>query len=254
MPLDQLQNPTPSSSASLPSENRTPAASPKKRHFFRNLFITLLVIIVIVAIGVSATGVYAVPGISGIFGMNKPKDLGVTYSAADLTTLGQKIPLTISKDRVSYGGDPATIFTGTVPVDTQNTSAEITAFLNRFSVAGGPISDTQVRMIEGGVEVSGMLNMYVKAPAYAKVMITRTSEKSVAIDIQSAKIGAISVPANYLKQANDWANKKVNERMASTPGFSMTQLEYHDGYDIFKGSVPKDVKSAAGGWTDLILK
>ncbi|MFH1207431.1 MAG: hypothetical protein V1668_02385 [Patescibacteria group bacterium] len=256
MPLDQLtpQNPPTTSSASLPSDSKMPAEPIKRHHFFRNFLITLVVIIIIVAIGVSATGVYAVPGISNIFGMNKPKDLGVTYTDADLTALAKKVPLTISTERVDYTGDPSQIFSGTVPVDTQNTSAEITGFLNSRALSTSPVKDLQVKMIEGGVEVSGNLDMYVKSPAYAKIMINRTGEKSVAIDITKAKIGIFNVPDKYLRKVTEWANKTVNERMAGIPGFSLTQLDYHDGYDVFKGTMPANVKGAAGGWTDLILK
>jgi hypothetical protein len=238
----------------LKPEEKKGIEKPKKRHGLRNFFITLLIIIIVILIGVGATGVYNIPVVSAVFGFNKPKDLGVKYTAADLSALEQKIPLTITAERVDYGGDPNQIFSGSAPVDTQNTSAEITAFLNRFALADSPLQNTQVKMIEGGVEVSGQLNMYVRSPAYAKIMITRTGTKSVSINVTSAKLGVFNVPEKYLQQINDWANKKVNERMAEIPGFSITQLDYHDGYDVFKGTVPAEVKSATGGWTDLLLK
>ena len=238
----------------LRPEEKREIKKPSKRHGFRNFIIILLIIIVVVLIGIGATGIYNIPLVSAAFGFNKPKDLGVKYTAADLTALGQKIPLTITSERVDYGGDPNQIFSGAVSVDTQNTSAEITAFLNRFTQTSSPLKDIQVKMIEGGVEVSGLLDMYIKSPAYAKIMIARTGEKSVSINVTSAKLGVFSIPEKYLQQINDWANKKVNERMAEIPGFSMTQLDYYDGYDVFKGTVPATVKGASGGWTDLLLE
>ncbi len=125
---------------------------------------------------------------------------------------------------------------------------------NKMQGTNPAVTDVQVRMIEGGVEISGMIQQYVKSPMYAKVMINRTSEKSVSLDITSAKLGRFSVPAKYVQQFEDWVVKKINSRMATIPGFSLTQLEYHDGYDIWKGTVPAQVKPAKNGYADLLLE
>ncbi|RJO59700.1 hypothetical protein C4546_01285 [Candidatus Parcubacteria bacterium] len=225
----------------------------KKKHKFRWLY-WLVGIIVVILIAISATGVYAVPGVSAIFGMNKPKDLGIKVTEEAYNTIKQKIPLQITGEKADYSASPATIFTGSAPVDTQNTSEEVTSWLAKMQGPDPIISQVQVKMIEGGVEFSGQINKYLKSPVYAKVMINRTSENSVSIDITSAKLGIFNVPQKYVQQFEDWALKQVNGRMATIPGFSLQQLEYHDGYDIWKGTVPAQVKPAKGGWTDLVLE
>jgi len=254
MPLDQLQpHNKPTSSATLPGEDKLPPAIPKRHHFFRNLFITLIVIIVIVAVAVSATGVYAVPGLSNIFGMNKPKDLGVKYTAQDLISLEQKIPLKITGTPVDYAATSSDkIFSGQIHADTNRTSGEMTAWINRFQGTNPPVKDVQVKFIEGGMEISGMLNVYAKAPVYVKVMVSQTSSHSVALTIDQAKFGLISVPAKYVKQAQEWFQKKINARMAGIPGYSIDKLEYHEGYSYFKGTYPATVAPSTKGWSALL--
>ncbi len=223
----------------------------KKR---RTWYWWLLGIVVVIILAVAWTGVYQIPVASAIMGANKPKDLGVKVSDAAMTSLQTKIATKITGAAIDYNSPVDQIFSGTVPVDTQNTSEEITTWLAKRAGTNAPVTNVQVCMIEGGVEVSGLLHKYVNAPAYAKVMITRTGEKSVSLQITEAKVGKITVPQKYLTQAQDWFTKQTNSRMASIPGFSMTQLEYHAGYNIFKGTMPATARPAAGGWSDLLLK
>jgi hypothetical protein len=237
-----------------PDQSDTKITQPKKTHRLRNWVIAIVVIIIVLAIALSVTGVYAVPGVAAIFGTNHPKDLGIKVSDQAFTELQHKVPLVVSDERADYSGSATGAFSGEVAVDTQNTSEEITSWLARRAGSNSPVTDIQVRMIEGGVEVSGMVNQYIHAPVYARAMITRTGEQSVAISITSAKVGIFSVPQKYLDQAEKWFNDNVNSRMSRTPGFSLTQLEYHDGYDIFKGTLPATAKQPTGGWADLFTK
>jgi hypothetical protein len=232
-----------------PAIEKVPAK--KKR---RTWYWWVLGIVIVIILAIAWTGIYNIPVASAIMGANKPKDLGVKVSEEAYATIKQKVPLEISGEKVDYSSDPAKIFTGSVPVDTQNTSEEVTSWLSKMAGANPIVSDVQVRMIEGGVEISGMVQQYVKASLYAKVMINRASEKSVSLDITSAKLGRFSVPEKYVQQFEDWVIKKVNSRMAAIPGFSLTQLEYHDGYDIWKGTVPAQVKPAKNGYADLVLE
>ncbi|MDP2789810.1 MAG: hypothetical protein Q8O51_01650 [bacterium] len=223
----------------------------KKRHTW---YWWLLGIVVVIVLAIAWTGICNIPVASAIMGANKPKDLGVKVSEEAYVSIQQKVPLVIEGAKVDYSSNSSEIFSGSVPVDTQNTSEEVTSWLNKMQGTNPAVTDVQVRMIEGGVEISGMVQQYVKAPLYAKVMINRTSEKSVSLDITSAKLGRFSVPVKYVQQFEDWVVKKVNSRMASIPGFSLTQLEYHDGYDIWKGTVPAQVRPAKNGYLDLVLE
>lgn len=235
-----------------PDEVKRQIEKPKKRHGLRNFLIILIVIAALIVIGIGATGIYKVPIVSSIFGFNKPKNLGIITSTEALASVKQKIPLIISGSAVDYESSPDKIFSGILPIDAQVTSEEVTSWLNRFKGTNSPFSDIQVKKIESGLEISTLVNKYIKAPVYVKVMVSQTSDKSINLNITKAKIGAFNVPAKYLAQAQDWFEKKINDRMATIPGFTMTTYEIHDGYSIMKGTWPKTVAPNKNGWSALI--
>lgn len=237
-----------------PPGTERPIEKPKKHHGFRNFLITVAVIVVAIIIAVGVTGLYDIPLVSALAGVNKPKDLGIKTSDAALASVKQRIPLVIAGAPVNYATAGANIFSGTMPIDTQVTSEEVTSWLNRFNGTNSPFSDIQVKKIEGGLEISTMVNKYIKAPVYVQVMVARTGEKSVSLDIIKAKVGLFNVPATYAKQAQDWFQTRINERMAATPGFSMTQYEIHEGYSVMKGTWPKTVAPNAAGWSALVMQ
>ncbi|MFA6588439.1 MAG: hypothetical protein WCT08_05215 [Patescibacteria group bacterium] len=238
----------------LPGQETTKASSnqPKKKHHgFRNFLIVLIVIVAVLAIGATATGLYEVPVLSSIVGA-KPKNLGIKTSPEALASLKTKIPLTISGPAVDYSGSSDKIFSGQMPVDTNRTSEEITSWINRFQGPNPPVKDVQVKFIEGGMEISGMIAQYIKAPIYIKVGVTQNSSNSVTLNIQKAKIGLFNVPEKYLKQAQDSFQDKINERLGDIPGYAIERLEYHDGYSYFKGTYPKNVAPNSKGWSALL--
>ncbi len=155
---------------------------PKKSPKLRTLLIVVAIVIIIIAVALAATGLYAVPGLASLFGTDRPKDLGVSTSDEALASLKQKVPMTISGASVDYGTvSLVQTATGSIPVDAEITSSEITSWLSRHQGDGGPVTDVQVKYIEGGMELSGMLHEYVEAPVYAKVMVDQTGANSVAL-------------------------------------------------------------------------
>ncbi len=108
----------------------TPRNEPAKNKR-RTWYWWVLGVVVVLILAVAWTGVYNIPVASAIMGANKPKDLGVKVSEEAYSTIQQKVPLEISGEKVNYSSNPANIFSGSVPVDTQNTSEEVTSWLTR---------------------------------------------------------------------------------------------------------------------------
>lgn len=224
----------------------------KKRHRLRTAIIVLVIIVAVLAIGVAATGLVNIPGLSGILGMNKPKDLGIKASQEALTSLENKMSV-----KVEGGAGELCLacnqeYSGIVSITANRTSEEITSFLKLWPRQEDDIlKNTQVRFIEGGMEISTKLNKYIQAPVYVKVMVERTSNKTVRLNVTQGKVGVFNVPDKYLRQANDFFTDMVNNRLSDVTGFSMDRLEYHDGYSTFSGTYPSVVKPAPGKWTEV---
>ncbi|MFA5106961.1 MAG: hypothetical protein WC497_01380 [Patescibacteria group bacterium] len=223
----------------------------KKHHRLRTTLIVLAIIIVVLGVGVAATGLITIPGLSDILGTSKPKDLGVKASQEALTSLEKKMPVTIEGGASELCLACNQTYSGVVSVTANRTSEEMTSFLKLWPRQEDDIlKNTQVKFIDGGLEISTKLHKYIQAPVYVKVLVERTSNKTVRLNITQGKIGIFSVPDKYLRQATDFFQDLVNNRLADVTGFSMDRLEYHDGYSTFSGTYPAVVKPASGKWTE----
>ncbi|MFC1687133.1 hypothetical protein ACFL0L_00955 [Patescibacteria group bacterium] len=235
-----------------PKEQDTEIHKPKKKkHPFRTFLIVLVIIIVVLILGLAATGLYNVPGISAAFGFNEPKDLGVETSTQALASLKEKIPMTITGEKTDFSSG-TDIFSGEIAVDTTITAEEASSWLQRHQRPDPIISQLTIRQMEGGMEISGMVNQYIKAPVYAKVMINLVDTNTIDLNIQEGKLGMFSVPDRYLVEAEELLEDKVNSLINNIPGFSIETYELHDGYSNFKGTFPENVKPSPLGWSDLL--
>ncbi len=184
----------------------------------------------------------------GTFGSSKPKDLGIHPTAADWTSVQAKTPMTIVGDATTFSVFGKNTFSGSVPVDNQLTSAELTAWVQHYTTTDGDVSNVQVKFHEGGMEISAIATRYINSPIYVDVNVTRTGANSVTLDVQKARVGMMPVPSKYVTMFNDYVQKVLNDHLASIPGFTMADLEYHDGFRVFKGTYPQTVTASTGTW------
>ncbi|MFA6197634.1 MAG: hypothetical protein WC734_00560 [Patescibacteria group bacterium] len=211
-----------------------------------------VIIIFVLLLVIGATGLVSIPVISSIFNMNKPKDLGIKASPEALASIQAKVPVEIIGNSNELCLACKQTYDGQIAVTAKRTSEEMTSFLQLFPRQEGDIlKNTQVRFIEGGMEISTKLNKYISAPIYVKVMVNRTGTKTVDLRITNGKVGLFNVPSKYLSQANEFFTKLTNDHLAEVTGFSMDKLEYHAGYSDFSGTYPKTVKPSPGQWTDV---
>ncbi len=232
-------------------EAATRAAQTKKHS--KGWFIILIVVIVIflgLATTVAALGVWEVPVISSVLGTDESVDLGVGASPEALASLEAKVPMTITSERVGSVDD---MFSGEIAVDTRMTSEEMTSFIQRFQGDDPVVSQVQVKFIEGGMELSGNIHEYVRAPGYAKVLVDQDGSHAITLKLIDAKLGRLSIPEQYRDDIEKFAEDLINKRMSEVEGFGMTTLEYHDGYATFVGTYPAVVKSHDRGWGALFI-
>lgn len=230
-------------------ESSTQSLKAKRR---RNQILMWLVIVIVLVIGLSYTGLISIPGVSSLLGTNRPRDLGIRTSPDNLLDLKAKIPMEIVGAPTSYSIGADQVFTGTLAVNAEVTSEEITAWLKRFEGSDPLFSDVQVKFIPGGMELSGLVHKYTTAPAYALVKVSRRTDASIDLSIEQAKVGIFNVPTTYRKQAETFFEDRINNIMASIDGFQMKTWELHDGFEVFKGTLPKQVRRSPRGWSGLL--
>ena len=107
-----------------------------------------------------------IPGLSGLFGSDKPRDLKIKYTEADHQSAR-------TKSKIEYGELPANTppaasltRTGTRPVNFEMTSAEMTSLMNNRPWKYFPYSDVQVKFNgDGSAEISGRV-LKDRVPGY----------------------------------------------------------------------------------------
>ena len=122
--------------------------------FLKGLAIAIGVLVIVVVLVLGYLGF--VPGVSNIFGSNKPRDLGVTYTAADYASAHARNGTTHTV--LPAGSVPSIIFSGSHPVNTVYTQAEINALINDRQWSNYPLKNCQLKINpDNTMEFSGTL-------------------------------------------------------------------------------------------------
>lgn len=140
-----------------------------------------------------------VPGLSVWIGINKVKDLGITYSDQDLVVADQKRGSKAETFLISNDEPKETLnYVGKVSVNSNHNSAEVTAIFNRWAKNWRyfPLSEIQVKINENGtIEVAARL-LLGRIAGYAEAMGREPKEtESLLIKLNSFKVN----PVIYLK-------------------------------------------------------
>lgn len=225
-----------------PTENNTQTKTkelkPTKKSHKKAIWITLSVLALILVLPLLVAGWFGfVPGLSGIMGASKPRDLGVVYTEADYASFQQKAGVTFN-DFATAPDNPDSpgkkvIFSGTKNEDSLSlTQEEITAAVNSANWLWMPINDTQVRLTGNTVEVSGSLNV-----AYMDQFISF--------------IGGVGYSQESVNEAVSWGKRFVNNApvyIKANASISDNQLSFQlQEVQVGRFNVPQDIASRVLG-------
>jgi hypothetical protein len=207
-----------------------------------------------------------IPGLSSVFGANKPKDLGVTYTSADYTSTHDKIGTQVIKLEKADSIKDSIQFSGKKETKVDLSSAEISAYLNASKWVYAPGSNIQVKINQDGTgEISGLLNIrnfiaYVSlttpsadiqqaidkfhipasAPFYAKGTLSVINNK-VNMNIQSLEVGRIPVPAGNISENMAAVNNFATDKLNSIPNLKVRSLTLSASQAHLDATVPEKV-------------
>lgn len=245
----------------------------QKKRGHKKLFITLGILGIIILIPVLLAGWFGfVPGISTLMGAGKAKDLGVRYTAADFTSYQQKTGVVFNDfaNAPANPNKPGKFIVFADPKTVQDisvTQSELTAAINNANWLWMPLTNTQVRLGDGTVEVSGNLNIdYItnfigfiggvsynqadvqkavdlgkklvgNAPVYIKANASVTNNQ-VTLNLTEAKIGRYNVPLDI---ANKVLSSGTNNAIKNTAGLNAVSAQPKSGALVFTGTYPTTV-------------
>lgn len=228
----------------------------------------LIIILAVVAL-VALSYVGFVPLFSSIFGATTPRDLGVTWTQADLDSARAKTGVTL--ERLAVGASPSLQYEGSKAINASFTSAELTALLNSAEWRDNPISDVQVKIgADGTIEASGLLHIE-KLQAYAAATGIDEGEAKRVIDqidwlrgspavyfkaeatvsnnrlsgsIIEVQVGKLTIPATFIDDYQDEAQRFMQNRFTRIPGLRADEVTFADGQMRLRGTIPAIERTA----------
>jgi len=240
------------------------------------IFITLFIIVALIVLVLGYFGF--VPGLSHLFGSDKPRDLGIRYTQADYDSASQKNNVKIVTVSSAPNIESSIQWGGSHQVNNSFTSEEVTARINMNSAnwAYFPAKDVQIKFNQdGSVEASGILlfdrlegfaaatkvpqsdiqtvlqvfNEYkipkIPIPVYMKGNLT-IKDNNVDIAIPTLEIGRLILPRNVYAPAKSYFEDFVKQQLNSG-GYGdlyVKSLDFDNGKLNFNGTLP-DVATVA---------
>lgn len=237
----------------------------------KKLLIILLVIILIIVGYVGYLGF--IPGVSSIFGSDRPRDLGIKFTPEIYKMADAKALVKIETIETALTPKESLVWSGKKNVADSFSAEELTAVINTHSPNWKyfPITDAQVKInSDGSAAFSGLLHLdrlpgYSEAtganyanikvvmdkfkivpsvlPIYVDGSATVTAGK-VSLTATKVELGRASVPSSLITENQGAINGFFSQQINSIPGFYIESLDFKNGKMNFKGTMPEKVVTA----------
>jgi hypothetical protein len=212
----------------------------------RKLLVLVVVVGVVLAVpaGVAGwSGVVQVPVVSGVFGMDHARDLGMQQDRQDFEAFCAQYGITRPSAPANYTLSSPHHWSGAVQVDGVITEAALGS-LREFNSENPYLSGLNFRIHDGYVEMAAFVKAIpgypISGPVYGQFSLQRTGPKSVSISITQLQFGNISVPSNFVDQAQTELDTYLNASIVKA-GITIDALELREGGIYFKGTWPKTI-------------
>lgn len=221
--------------------------------------IGIVVVIIVLILGYLGF----VPGVSALFGSDKPRDLGVPHTEADRTSANAKLQQTIVE--LTANADPqTTLRSGASTVDALLTQPEIAAHLEEMH----PVRDLQVKISANGTtEVAGRIDTG-RIPDFLRLLGLSSSDQlavlswidrylpgqpafygrgqasiinhTPALTLERVELGRLPVSSSWVESGmEDYTRVFLNH----VPNLSIETMTVANGQVRFTGTTPKEVPS-----------
>jgi len=232
----------------------------------KKIFYTFAILLILIILVLGYLGF--VPGVSSIFGSNKPRDLGISARSSDEQSMAAKLDIKYTVLSSASSPQASLQLSGSKKLDTIFSDRELTGLMAQYEKAWKYylISDAQVRFnADGTGEVSGILNVdriygYAAAagltaeevkPWLDKVKIftsnppiylkgkAETKNGVLTGELQTLEIGRLPVPASILP--NNAVMVDFIQNRLTKLGIKIQNASIESGKVNFQGAIPTSV-------------
>jgi hypothetical protein len=237
------------------------------------LILLIVIIIVVVAIILILGYLGFVPGVSTLFGSDKPRDLGVTWTPEDYQAVNAKTAIEIKTATGDVTPSQSIkLSTTTHPANITLSSNELTAAINnnQNNWKYFPVSNVQVKInTDGSAQMSGMLNLgrlagYAAAtgasygdiktvmdkfqllPQTIPFFVSATpsiSNNAATMNIGKAELGRIPIPQDLVNNNDSAINGFFTQQINAFPGFSTKSANFAGGKLNFDGILHDSIET-----------
>ena len=218
--------------------------------FLKWLAITIGALVIIAVLVFGYLGF--VPGVSNLFGSNKAKDLGVTYTAADYASAHARNGTTHTILPAGTIPENSIVFSGSHAVNTVYSQAEINALINPDNTVefSGNIIMNRLKGYETALNLGDNMDAITKYlkfvpgnPAfYAKGTVEIANGQIVNTSITQFKVGKLT----FTKEVQDNLSSLISNAYSEInayKGFSITTLKFANGKVQFVGTLPDSARA-----------
>ncbi len=227
------------------------------------IFIGIVVVIAVLILGYFGL----IPGVSRIFGSDKPKDLGATFTQDDFNTGRSKTGTKYVLLPSDLSPEESLKYSGTKVVKTSFTDKELTALIHNRPWKYFPVKDVQLKIHEDGMaEASGVILVDRIIPclkafgvdsdqaesAMKRVGFLKTNppfyikgtgsiiNNEIELDIKKLEIGRLPVPLELglFPISNEDIINFIEARLKTVSGLSIKSLTLKGGKLFFDGTLP----------------
>jgi hypothetical protein len=143
-------------------------------------------------------------------------------------------------------------WSGSVAVDDTISEAALGS-LHEFNTSNAHVSQIGFRIHAGYIEMAAFVNVPgypVSGPVYGRFSISRTSSRTVSLDISQLDFGRVGVPGNIAGEAKTTIEAYLNKTILEA-GITIDALELKEGGIYFKGTWPKTITADPPNPADL---
>jgi len=214
----------------------------------KNLIIIGVVVLVFILLTtVAASGLVNIPILTHALGTDEAKDLGVEVDPVLFDQMVEENGITLKSPVSEYQLTSNIQYSDPAPLDITLSSSQLSSYLQATNNEGA-IKQIQVKL---GDDNEAEMSAYVdlkdygydfKGPVYVSGRFEKSSDSTVSIDIDEAKVGMLPMPDGSVDKGEQAFEALINSNLAKMPGLNIETLEIQDGQLHFDGEFPKTME------------
>jgi len=176
--------------------------------------------------------------------IGKPIDLGVVASTKDFNQFIAESGLELKSEATQLCFTCDVKWEGVQEAEIKLSNEEASAWFDAVNSGLGVIDNTQIKFEDGKVTIATMFTYEgIALPVMISGGLEKVTDTSVAVDLQTLKVGGLSIPGEYVVQVEAALEDFTNSKIAEIPEFKLDTLEIKADYLDFSGDIPESVEA-----------